>query len=166
MFPWFQISLFIHLLAVVTFVGGMAFLAMILVPSLREPDLKAHAGAVMRSAARRFGKIGAASVLILLVTGFTNAFAKGYGAVFLSAEFWRLPYAHLFGTKFVIALAIILVSMMHIGRQGHQAIDAMQVEPAAETTERMRRKSANIGRINMVLALVAMLLGILMSRPM
>jgi copper resistance protein D len=164
MFPWFHLSLFIHLLAVITFVGGMAFLAMILVPALREPDLKNSAGPVMRAAARRFGKIGAASVLILIVTGFTNAFAKGYGAVFFSSEFWKLPYAHLFGTKFVLALAIIAVSMMHIGRRGNRALDAMNSEPAAEMTARLQRSSARSGRINMVLALIAVVLGILMSR--
>ena len=166
MFPWFHLSLFIHLLAVITFVGGMAFLAMILVPALREPDLKDHAGAVMRSAARRFGRIGAISVLLLVITGFTNAWAKGYGDILFSSEFWKLPYAHLFGTKFVIALLIIALSLAHVGRQGKETLDAMSSEPAASETERMRKRSALLGRLTMVLALLAIMMGLLMSRPL
>lgn len=161
---WYIVSLFIHILAAMTFVGGMLFLVMVLVPTLRAPEVKAHAGVVMSEAARRFGRVGAASVVVLILTGLTNAYFKGFGAALMGSDFWSTPYAHLFGGKFIIALVIAFLSLQHVGKAGKDTLQAMQVAPAEEATARLRRRSALLGRVNLVLALIAILFGLLLSR--
>lgn len=58
-----------HLLAAVTWVGGMAFLTLVLVPTLRDPAFAAQRAVLFRSVALRFRVIVWVTLVILVATG-------------------------------------------------------------------------------------------------
>ncbi len=59
----------VHLLAAVTWIGGMMFLTLVLVPTLRDPVLAVHRPVLFRSLALRFRFVVWTSVVVLLTTG-------------------------------------------------------------------------------------------------
>ncbi len=153
-----------HILTAVTLVGGMLFLTMTLLPVLRGSRDKAASGAIMTATAASFNRVGAVSLVVLIVTGFTNAIFKGFGMGVFSASFWSATYAHTMGAKLIIALALAGLGLYHGGKSGKQVLAAMENAPDDPDTAGMRRKSSFTGRISLVLSLVAVLLGIVMSR--
>ncbi|MDZ7291948.1 MAG: CopD family protein [candidate division KSB1 bacterium] len=60
---------FLHLLATVTWIGGMIYTILVLMPSLTamDPPLR---GRLMGTASRRFSIIAWSSIVVLLVTGY------------------------------------------------------------------------------------------------
>jgi hypothetical protein len=68
------------------------------------------------------------------------------------------------GTKLVLAVMIAGLSMLHSGKSGERALEAMRESPETPATSTLRRKASWTGRISLLLSLLAVLLGIMMSR--
>jgi copper resistance protein D len=66
------VSVWVHVVAAMVWIGGMMFLSLVLVPALREVDPSSLRGDFMRTVARQFQVVAWASVLVLLGTGLTN----------------------------------------------------------------------------------------------
>jgi copper resistance protein D len=63
---------FVHVLAAIVWIGGMLFVALVLVPVVRaqaDPVLRAR---LFHQAGVRFRAVGWAALLLLLVTGLAN----------------------------------------------------------------------------------------------
>jgi uncharacterized membrane protein len=39
-YGWFLVSLWVHLLAAIVWIGGLAFISMVLAPTLRDPAMR------------------------------------------------------------------------------------------------------------------------------
>lgn len=63
-----SISSFIHILAGVTWVGGIIYMVLVLLPSLRALE-PASAGVLMGGLSRRFTKVAWTSIILLILTG-------------------------------------------------------------------------------------------------
>ena len=89
--------LYLHLLAMATFVGGQLVLGLAVVPGLRGHDREG-----LRAVARRFGWMSLAALAVLLVTGAWLATER---------ELWPDPTLHANLTLFVVAGGLILAHL-------------------------------------------------------
>jgi uncharacterized membrane protein len=93
----------LHLLATVIWIGGMAFVILVLEPSLGAVD-PAERGKIMGIVGKRFAIIAWISILVLLVTGFLKT---PEGLLFDTSEVYS---ATLFA-KHVTVLLMILIGL-------------------------------------------------------
>ncbi|NOZ58604.1 MAG: DUF4149 domain-containing protein [Euryarchaeota archaeon] len=130
--------------------GGMLFLIFVLVPVLggESPELR---GRLVDRVGVRFRAVGWVCLLLLLITGAVNIATRGYS--FLSPL--------LLGKLGTVGVILVL-SFLHDFVIGPRATEAM--ERGTEDAERLRRLSALIGRVNTLLALVVVALGVMLVR--
>ncbi|GKS60207.1 hypothetical protein YTPLAS18_37340 [Nitrospira sp.] len=67
----------VHLLASMSWIGGMMFLSLVVVPVLKQPAVASHRGLLFAPLARRFRMIAWISMAILLSTGPLLAVFRG-----------------------------------------------------------------------------------------
>jgi copper resistance protein D len=135
----------LHLVAAITWIGGMLFVSLVLVPALRreDPALRAR---LFKVTGVRFRVIGWIALGLLVATGLGNLWVHPY--------FLRLPGFH-WKLGFV-ALALILAAVHDFvlgpraGRPG--------ANPAA------RVGASWIARVNVLVVLVIVLLGLALLR--
>lgn len=65
----YLLAVSLHLLAAVTWIGGMVFLSMVLMPALRSEHVITEQDGLFRIAARRFRIVVWLAILVLLATG-------------------------------------------------------------------------------------------------
>jgi len=142
----------LHLLATVTWIGGMAFIILVLEPSLGAVD-PAQRGRIMGIVGKRFSIIAWASVLLLLVTGFLKT---PEGLLFDTSEVYS---ATLFA-KHVTVLLMILVGLRislglvpKIRRQAPQPGQA----PTAEFLS-TQKQFQMLSRLNFLLGILVLVL--------
>jgi putative copper export protein len=147
-------SVAIHILAAATWIGGMAFLVLVVVPCLRRGD-RARGAALLRETGVRFRAVGWVCFGLLVVTGTFNLSFRGvHLADFANAE-WR---ASSFGRPLTVKLGafvlVVLVSAVHDFVIGPRAVAALERGTGIAETERLRKAASWLGRLNALLALV------------
>lgn len=150
MYYW---SVFLHLIFVAFWIGGMLFTAAVLVPATRN-KLKSQKGLLFRELGTRFSRISWVIFILLIVTGITALYGKGFTTeVLLSAEFWRSSYGSTLMGKLHIFSLVLIISGIHDFWLGPKAVTLMEEDPGSQTSERYRKIASWIGRINLLLGL-------------
>jgi uncharacterized membrane protein len=104
-------SRWLHIVAAITAVGGAIFALLVVLPAtgVLTPEAREAFHAAVR---KRWSKIVAAAIAVLLLSGLYNFFAitRNYGP--------ELPrwYHALFGIKFLLALAVFAIASLLAGR--------------------------------------------------
>jgi putative copper export protein len=152
-------SVYLHILAAATWVGGIIFLVLVVVPALRRspnPDL-------MREAVVRFRAVAWAAFAVLLATGLYNLHARGIGWTELTSPEFRATAS---GKALLIKLAcfagVLALSAVHDFSIGPRALRAM--EQKSPDAQRLRKQTGWIGRINGVVTLVIVLCAVIVVR--
>jgi putative copper export protein len=133
---------FLHVLGALVWIGGMLFVALVLVPvarGLNDPPLRAR---LFHAAGVRFRAVGWIALALLLATGLGNLWLRPY-------LFW-LPQFQVKLGLVVLALALSAVHDFVVGpRAGRPGADP-----------RLRVRASWMGRLNLVVVLVVVLLGL------
>jgi uncharacterized membrane protein len=136
----------LHVLAAITWIGGMLFIALVLVPSARrleDPTLRTR---LIQETGRRFRTIGWLALGGLVVTGLLNLWM--HPVLLSSPRFhWKLG---------LVVLALIL-SAFHDFVLGPRA-----GAPGADPSARVR--ASWVARINVLVVLVIVALGLSLFR--
>jgi putative copper resistance protein D len=132
----------VHVLSAITWIGGMLFIALVLVPVTRGLDDAALRTRLVQESGRRFRRIAWIALALLVVTGLLNL--------------WQAP-GLLWTARFhlkvgLVGLAVIL-SAFHDYVLGPRA-----GLPGADPTARLR--ASWIARLNLAVALAIVLLGL------
>lgn len=160
----YLVSVWVHILAAITWIGGMFFLVLVVVPWLRRGD-RATAGAFLRDTGRRFRTVGWVSFAILLVTGTFNLWARGVRlADFGRAEWLASPFGRAVVVKLGVFAVVLLLSAYHDFVGGPQATAALQRDPRSPEAEAFRRRASLLGRANAVLALALVAMAVIVVR--
>lgn len=69
--PWVFI-LWIHLLAAVTWIGGMVIISLVIVPVLASREPLSQRTELLRAIGERFSQVGWACIVVLVMTGILN----------------------------------------------------------------------------------------------
>lgn len=164
MHAWYIFSVWLHILAAIAWIGGAIFLAAVIVPCVRRPELREHAALLIQITGRRFKYLGWGCLLILVVTGITNLTFKGLGPALHTSEFWTGPFGSLLAHKISLVLLILVLSAAHDFYIGPRAAESWRTDPDSARTKRLRKAASWMGRINLLLALVVVALGIMLWR--
>ena len=150
MYVW---AIFIHLIFVAFWLGGMFFTAAVLVPATRN-KLASQRGLLFTELGTRFSRLSWIAFPVLILTGVTALLGKGYSWQYLlSAPFWQSYYGTQLASKLSLFGLMLIVSGVHDFWLGPKASILMEEKPGLKTTERYRKATSWVGRINLVLGL-------------
>lgn len=150
----------VHVVAAVTWVGGMLFLSLVLVPVLRRPAVAPHRAMLFPLVARQFRFVGWTAMLTLVMTGPLLAVARG---IDLSAP---STWPSVFSLKLLVVAALVTLSFVHDAVLGPRA-SAVARKPDAERTDRERRVTRLAplwGRLSLLLALIVLYCAVTLAR--
>jgi putative copper export protein len=133
---------FLHVAAALTWVGGMLFVALVLVPVTRRLDDPALRRRLMHEAGVRFRTVGWAAMGVLVGTGLVNLWLRP--ELLTLTRFWVKAA--------LVALAIVL-SALHDFVLGPRA-----GRPDARPS--MRPAASWLARVNLLLVLLVVYLGL------
>lgn len=160
----YLLSVWIHVLAATVWVGGMLFLVLVVVPWLRTGP-RTDAATLLRETGARFRNVSFVCFALLLLTGSFNLWMRGIRLSYFGRSEWLLsPFGKLVLAKLGVFLLVLLVSVIHDFVVGPQATKAIAADPRSPETALARRRAALLGRINTLLALTIVAVGVMLVR--
>ncbi|MDP6449197.1 MAG: DUF4149 domain-containing protein [Lentisphaeria bacterium] len=160
----YLISVWIHIVAAAVWIGGAVFIALALVPVIRHPDYRKSAAALVQIIGRRFRTIGWACLWLMAVTGIINIHYRFTWSAMSSPDFWSSPTGHVLAAKVVLFGVILILSAMHDFWLGPKATALWKQAPDSDAARSLRRRASWIGRINLLLGLILVALGVYLVR--
>lgn len=161
MYAW---AIFIHLIFAAFWLGGMLFTAAVLVPATRK-KLASQRGMLFTELGTRFSRLSWVAFPILILTGVTALLGKGYSWPYLlSSPFWESIYGSRLAWKLSFFGLMLIVSGVHDFWLGPKASLLMEREPGKKSTERYRKATSWVGRINLVLGLAILYFAVRLVR--
>lgn len=159
------VSLFFHLLSATVWIGGMLFLVLVLVPLLHKPEYKAQAGRLIQLTGEKFRFWGWVALMIFLVTGYYNLSYRFQSfTAFFQAETWQGYWGRALMIKLTLFGIILVLSALHDFYIGPKATKLMEQQPDHPDTIRLRRLAGLIGRANLLLAFMILILATVLVR--
>jgi uncharacterized membrane protein len=162
----YQLNVFIHILSAIVWVGGMLFLALVLVPVARRMP-PAERGALLGVLGRRFRTVGWICIGLLIVTGIFNAGFRGVTwESFLSGRFLESWFGQVLAAKLVVVALMIVISLWHDFFLGPASVGLLERADPAEAgrADRARLQASVAGRLNGLLALTVLALAVFLVR--
>jgi uncharacterized membrane protein len=161
----FVALLWLHVVAAAVWLGGMAFLALVLVPTIRRAEYRALGPALVQATGTRFRVVGWIALAVLAASGAGNLWVRGIGLDLLAdPEFWSAPYGSLLAMKLTCIVAVVVISLVHDLRAGPRASLEAQRNPGSPAALAARRRASLLGRTNLLLGLVLVALGLMLAR--
>jgi copper resistance protein D len=156
----YQLSVFVHILSAIVWIGGMLFLALVIVPTTRGLP-PAERAALFGAVGRRFRAVGWVCIGLLLVTGVVNTSYRGVTwENVLTAELWGSPFGRVLALKLGVVAAMLALSVYHDFVIGPRSVRVVTGTEA----QRLRRLASYIGRAEAILALLVVALAIMLVR--
>ena len=166
----YHLSVFVHIVSAIIWVGGAFFLALVVVPVARHlppPDRAALVAAV----GSRFRPIGWSCLALLVATGLVNLGYHGvtWGGV-ASGALLESTFGRLVAAKLALVAAMGAVSAAHdfvVGPASAHAQATAGADPAPEVRAeiaRLRRRAAWLARVTALLALVIVAVAVALVR--
>lgn len=151
---FYLFSVWLHIVSAAVWIGGMVFISLVLVPVIRrQQEYLGIAASVIRRTGVRFRWVGWACVAVLILTGAFNLVYRGFA--------WT---GGVIAVKLLLVAAILVLSIIHDFVVGPKATALWLSSPKSHDSMRLRRQASWIGRINLLLALIVMALGIMLVR--
>lgn len=148
----YHISVWLHIIGVSFWIGGMLFLPIVLLPAIKDhPDRRN----LLMTTGLKFRFAGYIILTLLLVTGILNMYLRG---IDLSWKFMVISrYGKLVIIKLVLFLLILAVSLVH---------DVQARKRLLSEEEKMRFKTIArwSGRILLIISLAMAYIGVVLSR--
>lgn len=152
-------SVFFHIVAACLWLGGMLFLILAFIPGIKKHPNKVS---LISAVSLKFRIVGTIALIVLLITGVIQLEYRGVQ--------WNMEYfggstfGIIAGLKIIVFICIISISLIHDFYIGIRTIDTWIKQPDNPKTTTLRNLSRLLGRVNFILALVAVFLGILLVR--
>lgn len=160
----YLLSVFLHILAAIIWVGGMFFLVLVIVPWLRQGD-RARAATMMRDVGTRLRDIGWVCFAVLTVTGTFNLWVRGVRIASFTDPIWLdSSFGKSVVAKLTVFAVILASSAVHDFIIGPRATELVSADPRSPAAEALRRKASIMGRMNAVLALIAVAIAVTLVR--
>jgi len=161
----YLLSVWLHILAAAVWIGGMVFLVLVLVPVIRRPEYRGVAAPLIHWTGVRFLWVGWTCLILLAASGTFALAYRGFGWTDLwSGRVFQGPFGQTLGVKLSLVAMILLLSALHDFLVGPRATALWQANPASPEATRLRRQAGWIGRLNLLLALIVMALGVMLGR--
>ncbi|MBI2265682.1 MAG: DUF4149 domain-containing protein [Armatimonadetes bacterium] len=154
MIDWLHVSMrWLHLTAAVTWIGGMMFVVLVLVPIVKAEFPPEKRVQLVAAVGRRFRVVGWVSLTILILTGFYNLWEVS-GPGFMSNK----TYLSYLTAKLVLVLIVLTLSILHDFYYGPR-LENFSADPSQGTYYRkLQQKVVLLARVHLLLALAVLLL--------
>mgnify|MGYP001592191778 CR=1 FL=1 len=139
-----------HLIATVTWIGGITFILFIVIPSAKQV-LGAEAGKLMGEISKRFTPIANYSILFLIVTGIA---LTGLNKQFLGIGIFENKWTWILTLKHIIVLVMVVI---HFYRGWVLTPKIGRVDSATEKTN-LQKLSLSLVKVNCGLGIMVLLL--------
>ena len=147
------LSLFLHVVAAVFWVGGMLFLVLVIVPFVNTIEDFGQRAAIYQKVGTSFRFWGWVAIATLVVTGPLNLHLMGIPVSSLfDPVFHSTPFGKTLMAKVALVVVIIISSVIH----------DFYVGPGARSSPALTRWASYMGRSNLVVALVIILLAVML----
>jgi copper resistance protein D len=159
----YYLSVTLHVLAALLWLGGMFFFALVGAPALRRVEPPSLRAELFRELGERFRSVGWIAIGVLVVTGVTNLYLGGMlvWELWSSAAFWSSPYGTSLAWKLTAVTLMVGLSALHDFVMGPAA--ARQV-PGSPGALRARRGASWMGRANAVLGIILVVAAVRLAR--
>ncbi len=132
----------------------MLFLILVIMPSIRNNPQRRQ---LLYAMGIRFRTVGWIALALLLITGISNMYFRGISLSEITAN----GYGRLFGYKICVFLLIIGISFYHDFFVGPKGVSEIENEASRK---RFVKIAKIIGQLNLLLALIAAGIGIIIVR--
>lgn len=150
----YQVSVYLHIIATVVWVGGMLFLALVAVPATRNLS-PAERGAIFSALGRRFRTVGWICIALLLITGPLNLGFRGYSWESLSSgQMFSGEFGQTLAVKLILVAVMVALSLTHDLILGPASARALANPATVHTAAALRRRTSWLARFNLVLGLL------------
>lgn len=161
----YLLSVWLHLIAAMTWIGGMLFLVTVLVPLLRQPSMRERAMELFHQLGVRFRLVGWFALGTLVVTGTFNIVHRGYSlGQIVTGEAFAGAWGHALAGKLFLVTLIIVSSFAHDFYIGPKATRLAREGAPPEQRDRLRRTASWMGRITLLLALAVVAIAVTLVR--
>lgn len=149
---WAGIALLLHLLAAIFWVGGQLFLVAVVLPVLRQNIADDARVRVAAQLGRRFARLSAGALGLLVVTGPLNAVAHGVSLSILAQTQW----GQVLVAKAVLVLAVLVITTVHALYYGRRLEQLAAASDEATRARRLalQRRSVRLSALNLLLNLI------------
>ena len=149
------VSYWLHLTATVVWIGGIAFILFIAIPSAKQV-LGADAGKLMGEISKRFTPIANYSIIFIVVTGaILTGFNRQFSGIGNFGNSWSLTLI----MKHVLVFVMVAV---HFYRGLILAPKIARTETVSKKTS-LQKLSLNLVKVNFCLGVIVLLLSSMMS---
>jgi uncharacterized membrane protein len=159
---WLSVTL--HVLAALLWLGGMFFLGLVGAPALRAVEPPALRQRLFHDLGVRFRGVGWGAIAVLVVTGLANMHYRGWlrwSGVLDDPAFWRTGIGHALSGKLVAVAAMIVASAVHDFVLGPAAGRAPS---GSDEAIRLRRRAALLARVNALLGVAIVVAAVRLAR--
>lgn len=165
MHTWYLISVWLHILGAIVWIGGMVFLGVVIVPILREAPFEQVRSAMLYRIGLKFRWVGWMVLALLVVTGITNLGHRGYGwADAVNGVLWSGPWGNLLAWKVGLVVIVLAGSAWHDFWIGPRAAKLMESDPGSSEAKALRRTASYAGRVMLLASLVILALAVMLVR--
>ncbi|MEW6296287.1 MAG: DUF4149 domain-containing protein [Thermodesulfobacteriota bacterium] len=165
MYTFYLLFVWLHLVAAAVWIGGMVFLALVVVPIIRRPEHQRIAVTLISQTGRRLRWVGWGCLIVLLLSGTVNLAYRGFGwADVWNGHLFTGTFGHTLAIKLLCFVLILLLSAVHDFAVGPRATAVGQAAPGSPEAIRLRRRASWLGRVNLLLALAVVALGVALVR--
>lgn len=148
----YHVCVWLHIIGVSFWIGGMLFLPLVLLPGIKNyPDRSK----LLLATGLKFRFYGYIVLALLLVTGVLNIYLRG---IQLSLKFFaESRYGNLVIAKFILFLSILAVSLWHDAHARKRLL-------SEEANQKFKIVARWSGRILLLISLVMAYIGVVLSR--
>ncbi len=160
----YYVSVTIHVLSALVWLGGMFFLALVGAPVLRaveNPELRQR---LFDQLGYRFRSVGWLSLGVLLVTGVVNLWYRGA----LNMALWRDPAFVSSGWAMALQIKLAAVVVMLVVEAYHDFVlgpRAGQVTARSPEALVLRQRASFFARVSAIAGIVIILAAVRLARP-
>lgn len=162
----YHLSVFVHVVSAVVWLGGMLFLALVAIPVLRGLPDRPRAELVAQLG-ERFRPVAWACIALLLVTGVANLAYRGvtWESV-VTGRLWQSPFGQVLAWKLAMVAAMVALSAWHDFSLGRCSTELARTGNPGDEALRtaLRRRAAWVGRLNAVLAVGVLATAVMLVR--
>jgi copper resistance protein D len=162
----YLVSVWLHIVAVAAWLGGMLFLVFVLVPLVRHPSTREHAAPLFHAIGVKFRLVGWIALGTLVVTGIVNLGFRGFGlADLFSGRAFVGEWGDTLAKKLALVTIVLVSGVVHDFFIGPTAVKLASDDRASTACrERYRRAASWMGRMTLVFALAIVALAIRLVR--
>ena len=154
----YLVTVTMHVLAAVIWLGGAFFFALVGAPVLRQVEPPEARRALFDALGRRFRVVGWTAVAVLLASGLLLLHLRGWLDPALDGSLWWTPAGRLLGWKLAAVAGMIVATAVHDFLLGPRAARG------GAGAEVHRLRSARWARAGALLGLLALLAAVRLAR--